>query len=50
MLMMSSGPIFGFGKTKIMVKCEIPDGPSDQLQKSGTVILFFIKMAVGGGI
>jgi hypothetical protein len=46
----SSKPIIGFGKTKIMVSCEMVDGPSDQRQQGATVLLFFISMSPGGGI
>ncbi len=46
----SSKPIIGFGKTKIMVTCEMVDGPSDQRQQGATVLLFFISMSPGGGI
>jgi len=39
-----SGLILGFGTTHIKVEAYIPDGPSAMVQKTGTILLFFIKV------
>jgi hypothetical protein len=39
-----SGLILGLGSTIILVQAWIPDGPSSMVQKSGSVLLFFIKV------
>jgi PKD domain len=40
-----SGLILGFGTTSIRVEAYIPDGPSATIQRSGSIFLFFIKVA-----
>ena len=40
--------IFGFGKTRVIVTAEMPDGASDSKNQGATVLLFFIKVNPGG--
>ena len=40
--------ILGFGKTRVIVTAEIPDGGSDSKNQGATVLLFFIKVNPGG--
>ncbi len=40
--------ILGFGKTRVIVTAEIPDGDSDSKNQGASVILFFIKVNPGG--
>jgi PKD repeat protein len=46
----SSGFIFGFGKTNILVYAESSEGVSDEREKSATILLFYIHVQPGGGI
>jgi len=41
--------IFGFGKTRVKVTAEIPGGSSDAREQGAKVLLFFIKVNIGGG-
>ena len=40
--------ILGFGKTRVIVTAEIPDGDSDSRNQGASVILFLIKVNPGG--
>jgi hypothetical protein len=40
--------ILGFGKTRVIVTAEIPDGDSDTKNQGAKVILFFIRVNPGG--
>jgi hypothetical protein len=40
--------ILGFGKTRVFVTAEIPDGPSDSRDQGASVLLFFIRINPGG--
>jgi hypothetical protein len=44
----TSGPIFGFGKTRVIVEAELPMC-SDVQDQGATVFLFLIKVNPGGG-
>lgn len=39
-----SGLILGLGSTNIKVKAWVPDGPSSTIQRSGSILLFYIKV------
>jgi len=43
-----SGLIIGFGKTRITVTADVPDGVSDEKSQNGNVYLFFITVKPGG--
>jgi len=45
----SSNLILGFGKTRVKVTAEILNGLSDTREQNARVILFFIKVNIGGG-
>ena len=45
----NSKSIFGFGKTRVKVTAEIPRGPLDTREQNARVLLFFIKVNIGGG-
>ena len=38
----------GFGKTRVRVTAAIPDGPSDTREQGAKVLLFYIKVNIGG--
>jgi PKD repeat protein len=40
--------IFGYGKTRVIVTAEVPDGPSDSKNQGASVILFYIKVNPSG--
>ncbi len=44
----SSGPIFGFGKTRVLIEVEIPES-YDFRDQGATVILFYVYVTPGGG-
>jgi len=44
----SSKMIIGFGKTRVYVTAEIDDGPSDSRNQGAKVLLFYIKVNIGG--
>jgi hypothetical protein len=44
----TSGPIFGFGKTRVIVEAELPIC-SDTRDQGATVLFFIIKVTPGGG-
>ncbi len=44
----NSKMILGFGKTRVRVTAEAPDGPSDARAQGAKVLLFFIKVNIGG--
>lgn len=46
----SSGIIFGFGKTVVVVTAQAPDGSHDTYQRDALVLLFFVKINPGGEI
>ena len=46
--MVTSGPIFGFGKTRVIIEVEIPES-NDFRDQGATVILFYVHVTPGGG-
>lgn len=41
--------ILGFGKTRVRVTAKIPGGSSDSREQGARVLLFYIKVNIGGG-
>ena len=46
----TTGFVFGFGQTNIVIFAESSEGLSDQREKSATLLLFYIHIKPGGGL